>query len=93
MRASEVNATCDARRPEISESLALLDKAIDRCNVVRNNLAERLERVLRPVEPVPEGVNKRESYRAPLANELQSMTAQLEEITNQYEDLLGRIEI
>ena len=93
MSLSEPSATCDSRQPEISESLRLLDKAIDRCNIVRNSITERLERVVRPKEPAPEGVNKRESYRAPMANELQALTAQLEEITDQYEDLLGRIEI
>ena len=87
------NAKCAARTPQVAERVQRLEKAITQMAEVRSNVEERLTAILQPVTPIGTEPGKDKARVVPLAEELERLTEQINEITNSMENMLSRVEL
>lgn len=81
------------RMPQIGEQVQRLEKAISRAGELRQKLEERIGGILRSGCPTGEGPKPERTQMVPLAEELATLIARVDGLSNGLDDILQRVEL
>jgi hypothetical protein len=87
------NGTITPKQHQIHNSLDRLQEAVDRQEVLRNDLFYRLDTVMRPSEPCDKGKAEKPGSGVPLCLRIDALTDRIAANSDALKDILDRLEV